>query len=87
MRAVTLKRFNIWCFAAFLLFPLSVAAEVDVPYRVKTIFKDAGCRIIRVQKVARTDLDAQSVYVAWCSGSDVYLQVAKCDGFSCHLAH
>ena len=81
-----LKRLRIGMLAVCVLFPMLAPAETVVPYKIKTIFKDAGCRIVRVAKVARTDLDFQSVYVAWCSGSDVYLSVVKCNGLSCRIA-
>ena len=48
------------------------------PYEIRAKFSDAGCRIVDVEQVARTDLDRQRVYVAWCSGMDVYLMVVHC---------
>ncbi len=70
--------------AAFgLALPLVTTAAI--PYEIETKFRDAGCRIVSAQKVARTDLDAQQVYVAWCSAIDVYLMVVKCKGRLCRV--
>lgn len=64
---------------------LPVAASAVIPYEIETKFRDAGCRIVTAQKVARTDLDAQQVYVAWCSAVEVYLMVVKCKGRLCRV--
>ncbi len=64
---------------------IPIAASAAIPYEIETKFRDAGCRIVTAQKVARTDLDAQRVYVAWCSAVDVYLMVVKCKGRLCRV--
>lgn len=64
---------------------LPIAASAVIPYEIETKFRDAGCRIVTAQKVARTDLDAQQVYVAWCSAVEVYLMVVKCKGRLCRV--
>ena len=70
---------------AVLSLVLPIAANAVIPYEIETKFRDAGCRIVSAQKVARTDLDAQQVYVAWCSAIDVYLMVVKCKGRLCRV--
>lgn len=70
---------------AMLGLTLPIAASAVIPYEIETKFRDAGCRIVTAQKVARTDLDAQQVYVAWCSAVDVYLMVVKCKGRLCRV--
>lgn len=62
----------------------SIASAV-VPYRVEELFRDKGCQIVKALKVADTELDSESVYVAWCSAVDVYLEVAFCEGLSCKV--
>lgn len=70
---------------AVLSLALPIVANAAIPYEIETKFRDAGCRIVTAQKVARTDLDAQQVYVAWCSAVDVYLMVVKCKGRLCRV--
>lgn len=62
-----------------------IVANAIIPFEIETKFRDAGCRVVTAQKVARTDLDAQQVYVAWCSAVDVYLMVVKCKGRLCRV--
>jgi hypothetical protein len=63
--------------------PLNASAVV--PYDIAAKFRDAGCRVVRAEQVARTELDAQRVFVAWCSGMEVYLMVVKCNGRLCSV--
>lgn len=79
-------RFNrpkLWIFALCLMTPM--IAEAVVPNYVGEIFRTAGCDFIRAEKVATTELDLDVIYVAWCSGSDRYLLVVKCNGLSCRV--
>ena len=79
-------RFNrpkLWILALCLMIPM--IAEAIVPYYVGEIFRSVGCDIIRAEKVANTELNLDIVYVAWCSGADVYLVVVKCKGLSCRV--
>jgi hypothetical protein len=69
----------VMCFLA----PLGVDAAV--PYEIRTTFESAGCQILKVEEVAKTDFDAQRVFVAWCSSTTVYLMVIKCQGYSCRI--
>jgi hypothetical protein len=69
--------------ALCILVPQSVRAEV--PYDINAMFNNAGCRTLQTREVARTEIGRQRVYVAWCSGLDVYLLIIKCDGFACRL--
>lgn len=78
-----LTRFKTALAALGLALPLVAGAAI--PYEIETKFRDAGCRIVTAQKVARTDLDAQQVYVAWCSAVEVYLMVVKCKGRLCRV--
>jgi hypothetical protein len=70
---------------AALCFAIPLNASAVVPYDIGAKFHDAGCRIVRSEQVARTELDAQRVFVAWCSGMEVYLMVIKCEGRLCRV--
>ena len=66
-----------------LLVPLSVNAAL--PYEIGSMFRNSGCRIVKAEQVAKTHLDGQRVFVAWCSATTVYLSVIKCEGHSCRI--
>lgn len=56
-----------------------------VPYEVRSKFREAGCEIVLVREAIRTDLKRQIIYVASCSGLEIYLMAVKCRGSRCAI--
>lgn len=83
MTSRSLTRPSIWLLVLLLALPIGKAAAV--PSDVSAQFESSGCRIVRVKKVANTQLDGQIVYVAWCSAMSIYLSVMKCEYGICRI--
>ena len=56
-----------------------------VPYEVRAKFREAGCEVVIAQEAMRTDLKRQVIYVASCSGLEIFLMAVKCRGTSCEV--
>ena len=72
---------------ALVLFATHLGAQElkIVPYEVRSKFREAGCEIVLVREALRTDLNRQSIFVASCSGLEVYLMAVKCRGKRCAI--
>ena len=70
---------------ALVMFAAHIAAQElkIVPYEVRSKFREAGCEIVLVREALRTELNRQSIFVASCSGLEVYLMAVKCRGKRC----
>lgn len=72
---------------ALMLFTIQIGAQESkiVPYEVRSKFREAGCEIVLVREALRTELNRQSIFVASCSGLEVYLMAVKCRGKRCAI--
>ena len=80
-----LKIFVLLISVAAMAAQTSVSAQesLSIPYEVRAQFRESGCETVTLREAARTDMGRQTIYVASCSGVEIYLMAVKCRGTSC----